>query len=203
MKRDFNVLGFKKLANILRIIMNVLYWISLGGIVISVLAIPVLYFVTNGDLTANHILKGSLTVNLSNGRGLSFNYPQITVPPTADFTRIIMSIIGGTAIFCMAMMVIFRQLRDILKTVSTGTPFEAKNSKRILNIGATLIGFSIAFNVFISFILMNIVDTLDIKDLQITSGVDMFMFFTGILLIILSGIFKYGAYLQNEFDTTL
>lgn len=205
MKKEFNVIGFKKLANILRIVMNIFYWISLGGIIISILAIPVVFFVTKGDLTANHFLNGngSLTINLDTGRGLSFNLPKIAIPYTADFTRIIMSIIGTSAISCLAMMVIFRQIRDILKTVITGTPFEAKNSKRILNIGAILIGFSITFNVLISAILMNIIDTLSIRDINISSGVDMFMLFAGIFLIILSGVFKYGAFLQNEYDTTL
>jgi hypothetical protein len=87
--------------------------------------------------------------------------------------------------------------------VSTGTPFEEKNSKRILNIGATLIGLSIVMNVFISAILMNIIDFLGVKDINISFGVDMFMLLTGILLILLSGVFRYGAYLQNEYDTTL
>ena len=74
MKKDFNIIGFRKLANILRIIMNIFYWIFLCGAIISILAIPILFFISHGDLSANHFLNGSTTVKLSTGRGLSFDF---------------------------------------------------------------------------------------------------------------------------------
>jgi hypothetical protein len=50
---------------------------------------------------------------------------------------------------------------------------------------------------------VNIISLLKIERFNFNLSPDLFMLFTGILILILAGVFKYGAYLQNEYDTTL
>jgi hypothetical protein len=203
MKKEFNIIGFKKLAKILQMITNVLYWVSIIGMIVSIIAIPVLLLITHGDLTSENFFTGNLSISLDTARGLSFILPKRPLPVDVNLTRLFMSIIGTSFMCCMALMVIFRQVRDILKTVSTDTPFDRKNSTRLLNIGAILIGYSILFNILNSVILMNLIDAFKIYDINVKSSFDIFMLLTGLLMLILAGVFKYGAYLQNEYDTTL
>src|SRR5690242_14701274 len=96
MKTEFNTVKFKKIANILRNTMNVFYWISLIGLIISVIAIPALLLITHGDLTVKHLINmnGSFSFQLDAARGISLLFPSQTIPADADLTRVIVSIIG-------------------------------------------------------------------------------------------------------------
>jgi len=50
---------------------------------------------------------------------------------------------------------------------------------------------------------MAIIDSLEIKNVDVTFTVDGAMLLTGFLVLILAGIFRYGSYLQDEYDATL
>lgn len=201
MKKEFNILGFKKLANILQIITNIFYQLSKVGTVLSILAIPVLLLITHGDLTVGHFTNGSLSFSLNGSNGLQFNLPKIEA--TTDLTRVIISLIGMVFVYCLSLTVIFRQIRDILKTINHGTPFEEKNAKRLVNVGAVLIGGSILFKTITGLVITSIIDTFGIKNISYVGGIDMYLLLTGLLMLILAGVFRYGSYLQNEYDTTL
>ena len=97
----------------------------------------------------------------------------------------------------------FKQVRNILKTVETGTPFEKDNTKRLSKIGTVLIIGSFLFNAMNGLVTINIIKLFEWNKYSFVYSPDLFILFTGLLILILAGIFNYGAYLQNEYDTTL
>jgi hypothetical protein len=220
MKKEFNTDKFKKLANVLQIIMNVFYWMAIAGMILAVIVVPVILLLTGGDLSVKHLFdmitgiakingvneisgSGSFNISLDTAKGFSIMLPNLTIPATADLTRVFISIVITMFIYCLSLAVLFKEIRDILKTVATNTPFEEMNSKRLLVIGTVLAVSSILFNFMTNIIFVSFLKMLDIKNIDVSGGIDMFMFLTGIFVLILSGVFKYGAYLQKEFDETI
>jgi hypothetical protein len=220
MKKVFNTDKFKKLANLLQVIMNVFYWIAIAGMMLAVIIVPVVLLLTGGDLSVKHLFdmitgiakingvnevsdSGNFNISLDTVKGFSIMLPNLSIPSNADLTKVFISIVTTLFIYCLSLAVLFKEIRDILKTVATNTPFEETNSKRLLVIGSVLTVSSILFNFMTNIIFVSFLKMLDIKNIDVSGGIDMFMFLTGVFMLILSGVFKYGAYLQKEFDETL
>ena len=94
-----------------------------------------------------------------------------------------------------------KQVSNILNsTVNDITPFIMDNVKSLKKLAYTIIIYSVAVD-FISGILFSIFVTkifiLNISNIHL-SGV-----LPGILIFVIAEIFKYGVFLQKEFDTTL
>jgi len=201
MKKDLDLNKVKRFAKSLRIVMNVFYWSSVVAIIIAAVLLPLINFLPKDYLTAKHFLNSNASFNFS-FNGLQFS-PGMSISENADFTPVIMSILGFVFIYGFALSVIFKQVRNILKTVETGTPFEKDNTKRLSKIGAVLIIGSFLFNAMNGLVTINIIKLFEWNKYSFVYSPDLFILFTGLLILILAGIFNYGAYLQNEYDTTL
>lgn len=70
-------------------------------------------------------------------------------------------------------------------------------------IGYTLIAGSIVIPVSKAYVINKIISTFDLYNVRAVYTINVEILFIGILLILLSTIFHYGAYLQQEYDTTL
>ena len=205
MKKEFDTIRFKKLARILEVIMSIFYWIFIASMAISVLIVPILLVVLQGDLTVGHIisLTGGFDLKLDAAYGIGISISSASLPAEANLTWIAVNIAAVLFCYCLALTVVFRQVIEILKTVASSTPFEEKNSKRLQRIGIVLIIASVLFNNLCSSIFMKVIDILKIQHVNISFGADTFMLLTGFLMLILSGVFRYGSYLQSEYDSTL
>ncbi len=201
MTKDFDLNKVKKFSKGLRITMNVFFWASIAFITLTVIFAVAIKFLPKEYLSAKYLINNHISFDFNGG--LKYFPAQGYLPENTDFTRVIVSMIGTAFTYCLALSVIFKEIRDILKTVEMGIPFEKENAKRLSRIGSVLIGGSILFNAMNGLVTVNIIKSLGIKNFDFVLSPDLFILFTGLLVLILAGVFKYGSYLQNEYDTTL
>ncbi len=100
-------------------------------------------------------------------------------------------------------LIIIYNLKLILKTVEDDHPFEKNNSKRLLIVAIVFIAGSIISGITEGITAQAVIDTLKIKNASVVFTINVAMLLTGFLILILAGIFRYGSYLQSEYDTTV
>ncbi|MCG8640293.1 MAG: hypothetical protein MI862_11170, partial [Desulfobacterales bacterium] len=77
------------------------------------------------------------------------------------------------------------------------------NAKRITVMGVIFLIGSLVYKAAGGVVAMAIINTYNLSNFKINFSPDIFMLFTGFMLLILAGIFQYGSFLQEEYDTTL
>jgi Ca2+/Na+ antiporter len=101
------------------------------------------------------------------------------------------------------MSVILFELKRILKSVVQDNPFEKGNSKNLTIIAIALIVGSLIMPLLEGRIVSAIIRVLQISSINFSYSMDCTLLFTGIIILILAGVFQYGNYLQEEVDSTL
>jgi hypothetical protein len=82
-------------------------------------------------------------------------------------------------------------------------PFEKENAKRISIVGIVLVFSSFLIPASEVFVARTLIDTLNIQNVNTNYSANIILILAGFLMFILSGIFKYGSYLQYEYDETV
>ena len=115
------------------------------------------------------------------------------------FLKSILAHVGvGAAIF----ITVAAHVMGLLKSVEEGTPFQAQNVVRLRKISVAIIVGSILIPVVTGIADMAYLNQ-SLMDVKANSVVDITLLLCGILILILSGIFAYGARLQREHDETV
>lgn len=201
MIKKFNPDKFGRYAKIFKWIITVFYAVSIIAlVVIGVLAIlcvtlPNKYFNIDGLGSGNFIFK------LNNM--ISYDIRTTALPDGVNLRKIYISIVGGTFLYALVLMQTFKHLKEILKTVVSGMPFSKENPMHFMNIAAAIIGGSFLFPSVNELVCKRMIETFQLKGFSTNYSVDLVLFITGMLLVVLAGIFRYGCYLQNEYDETL
>ena len=189
----------KTLAKVLRVISNVVFWITAVGFVIFLLASIIISRVPAKDLV--------VSVNMSGYLNTTFGQTMFRfIPPTngeimiKSFLQALFMYISFAAL--MVSVVLF-EVKRILKTVVADNPFEKGNSKNLTVISLVLMIGSLMVPVLEGRVFTAIIQMLHVNNMNVSYSVDGNLLFTGILLLILAGVFQYGNYLQEEVDSTL
>ncbi len=189
----------KMLARILNIICRVVFWVTTAGFALFLLASLVLLFIPAESVVINANTIGPLSVTLGS-LYLDFN-PQVSgdilIKP---FLQALFAWISVSAL--LVSLILFR-VKRILKSVVADHPFQKGNSKNLTAIAIILIVASLIMPVLQGRIFSAIIDALKISNINFSYSLDCTLLFTGILILILAGVFKYGNYLQEEVDSTL
>jgi hypothetical protein len=117
--------------------------------------------------------------------------------------NIYLAIMIMSALIFVLMIPILKQLVLILKTVEEDKPFAKENAKRISTVGIVLMLSSFLIPAFEVFVARIMIDTLKIENISTNYSANIILILTGFMMFILSGIFKYGSYLQHEYDETV
>lgn len=190
----------KKMSRILRIVIRAFYWVSLVGAallaisLIVVFLLPEKYFILSPTARDNMGFSIDGLIRYSIG---SHNAVELSLKP------IYQAICFMAAIIAAGLSVIFKQISNILKTVENDRPFSEENSRGLTIIGIVLIIGSFVFKTAEGIVASAIIHTLDIQNINVNYSIDGFMMLSGFLMLILAGVFKYGNYLQQEYDATL
>ena len=189
----------KTLAKVLRVISNVVFWITAVGFVLFLLASIIISRVPAKDMV--------ISVNMSGYLNTTFGQTMFKfIPPTngelmiKSFLQALFMYISLAAL--MVSVVVF-EVKGILKTVVADNPFEKGNSRNLTVIALTLLVGSVIVPILQWRIAATIIQMLHINNMNATYSVDGNLLFTGILILILAGVFQYGNYLQEEVDSTL
>ncbi len=99
--------------------------------------------------------------------------------------------------------IIMKHLKSILKNVVGSKPFDEHNAKSILMVGYTVIASAVLVPFSKAYVSNKVIEVLELHQVHAVYTINAEALFLGIVIIILSAIFHYGAYLQQEYDATL
>lgn len=102
------------------------------------------------------------------------------------------------AISAFAIALFFHKFDNLLASVEKGSPFTPENARRLTVMGLILIG---VFGISQALYFMRALWYSDYMNIDIKIDVGSLLF--GIVLLILARVFKYGSYLQDEYDATV
>ena len=189
----------KMLARVLRIISNVGFWITAAGFILFLLASIFISLIPRETLVISSNISGSLQATFGE---MMFKFdPQtsgdIMIKP---FLQALFMWISISALIVSAILF---EVKRILKTVVNDNPFEKSNSKNLTVIALILMAGSLIVPFFEGRIAATIIQTLQLSNIHVSYSLNGTLLFTGILILILAGVFQYGNYLQEEVDSTL
>jgi hypothetical protein len=120
-----------------------------------------------------------------------------------SFLNTLVCLLGIVVIFAVILLITF-QLKMILSSFTKNDPFNESNIQRMNLIGILLIGFSfldLFFNILINLYLNTRFNWKEAVSL--TAGYNINYLLTGVIIIIIAGIIKLGASLENENKLTI
>jgi len=199
MNYNLEIPKIKRYSHNLRIVMNVFYWVAIIATCATLVAAIVIILISDSNFTVSEGTLKHLGFTL-NGI-LRYNLNE--VPQEIILKRLYITIMLMSASIFALIIPVLKQLILILKTVEEDRPFAVENAKRILTIGVVLTFSSILIPAFEVLVTRTMVDTLKIQNVSINYSINISLIFTGFMLLILSGIFNYGSYLQHEYDETV
>jgi FlaA1/EpsC-like NDP-sugar epimerase len=190
----------KRFAGITRIIIDVFFWITAVLGTVSLLFFIATFFVSEDIFTVSEIQEGwSISIT---GGVIRYDIDP-SLYSNINFRPFLQAILPTAVVTSLMFLIIAYNLRLILKTVADDHPFEKSNSKRLLIIGIVFIAGSIISGITEGITAQAVIDTLKIKNASAVFTINVAMLLTGFLILILAGIFRYGSYLQSEYDTTV
>lgn len=201
MTRKFDPMKFNKFAKILKKATTVFYALSIIMLFIVVIigilcvTLPEAYFSTHYFKSSNFAFEISGI--------LRYRISESFLSSDTSFRNIFLTIAGAGSIYAISLIGIFKLLKNLLISVVNGVPFHHDNPKAIMNISYIIIAGAFIFPALNSMVSMSMLNTFQLNDFDVYYSIDLFLLMTGALLFILSGIFEYGCYLQNEYDDTI
>ena len=190
----------KMLAKVLKIICNIGFWITAVGFVLFLLASIFISLIPGEYLVIPANMSGSLSATFGGTMMFKFDPQTIGDIMIKSFLQAFFMWISVGAL--MVSIVLF-VVKRILTTVIVDNPFEKGNSKNLTVISLALIAGSFIMPFMEGRIATAIIQTLKIDSIHVSYSMDGNLLFTGILILILAGVFQYGNYLQEEVDSTL
>jgi hypothetical protein len=189
----------KTLAKILNVICKVVFGITAVGFVLFLLASIVISLVPAKDMVVSVNMSGYLNATFGN---TMFKF----IPPTNGQIMIksfLQTLFMYIAFGALMVSVILFEVKGILNTVIADNPFEKGNSVKLTVIALVLVLESVIAPFLEERIVKTIIQMLQINNINVSYAMDGNLLFTGILILILAGVFQYGNYLQEEVDSTL
>ena len=190
----------KMLAKVLKIVCNIVFWITAVGFVLFLLASIFISLIPGEHLVIPANMSGSLSANFGGNMMFKFDPQTIGDIMIKPFLQALFMWISVGAL--MVSVVIF-EVKRILTAVIGDNPFKKENSKNLTVISLVLIAGSFIAPFMEGRIATAIIQILKIDSIHFSYSMDGNLLFTGILILILAGVFQYGNYLQEEVDSTL
>lgn len=204
--REENITTIKKRTEMIQKVLKIVFCIGVIALLVGLIVSVYLLFTSPEKFTA---VKGNLNWNLSyhlaNSSSFFISIPyKIMQPLDNNLFRAKDAFIASLiSVIITILFVLYgiKQILDILNFTSKEfTPFILENVKCLRKLAYSIIMYSavaglltnILFSVFVTKIF-----SLDLSNIHVTG------LLIGGLIFIIADIFKYGVYLQNEFDTTL
>jgi hypothetical protein len=180
--------------------MNVFYWAAIVAAIGSFIAAIVIKLVSDSHIVIKEGNVEHLGFSLDGLIKYSLND---TALQGINMKNIYIAIALMSAFISFLIIPVLKQIVLILKSVEENKPFAKENAKRISIIGIMFILSSFIIPAFKVFVAMTMINTLKIQNITTNYSIDIISILTGLILFILSGIFMYGSYLQNEYDETV
>lgn len=199
MKKKIDLTRYRRLAKIFEVIARVFFWTSvicavcsfIAGIAVQFLNDSVFIIKPTGNSAAGFTLSGVISYKITSSN------------PAANIRPVMTAVFFMAIVICAIIAPIFKQIELILKTVRNDRPFSFENANRLNIIGFVLMAGAFVIKIAESLVASTMIDTFKLDHLAVTYTPDDMMIVVAFLIFILSGVFKYGSYLQHEYDSTV
>lgn len=199
MKYNQELPKIKRYSHIMRVVLNVFFWMDIIITCVSVAAIIIIFILPDSKFV---ISEGALKHSgFSLDQILRFHFN--VVPQETSLKKLYLAIMLMSATIGILISIVLKQLVLIIEGVEEDRPFAVENGYRISKIGVVLTAGAFLIPIGEFFVASAMVDTLRIQNVSINYSINITLMFTGFLMFILSGIFRYGSYLQHEYDDTV
>lgn len=194
---------YSKLAKVLRILAQVVYWLSAVAIAI-LLPLAIYLSVSKHWFISIGVLPGNLRLGYIDGV-IRYNLALAAGAVTPEHANaILVQILFSIVVFTAVYGAISFFLSGVLKTIENGEPFQRNNARRIFFIGLIFLGGSLFVGTAQASAANVIIHAMRLTEaLTVNYSANSIMIVAGLLMLILSGVFRYGSYLQEEYDATL
>lgn len=208
-RRDLN--EFKKTASVLSKILKVIYVISMIGLVMGLIGLVAVNVIPKSVI--ENILSSGNVTNTITLAGLSFVIENTTLA-AAEYVKMFSILLVCIVIMIGFVMLCMKKLLKIMDIVKKGTPFTEECVSAIRGLGILVIVSGVIIPMISSAVEYFVVNIFKIQELLLANPgisnvsyklemVNATSILLGVIIIILSGIFQYGCYLQDEYDSTL
>lgn len=189
----------KRYSNVLRKVMSVFYWVAVVAACGSLIAAVAIIFIPSSNFVFRNNGAGRLGFSLD---GL-ISYDITEAAQGISMKNVYITILFMSVLLLLLVAIVAKQLVHILKSVENDIPFVKENAKRISTVGVVLLLSSFLIPAFGFIVARSMIDLLKIQNISLNYSVNIYLVLAGFLMLILSGIFRYGSYLQNEYDETI
>lgn len=187
----------RKLARITRIVCRISIIASLVGVVLLAIATIIAYAVSPEHIKPL-VDSGKLNLFLTGNLYVPADIFTSVEALRAFLMEMLARVTVGVSIF----IVVASHVMGLLKSVENGTPFEIQNVTRLRKISVAIIIGSVLIPSVTSFAAIHYASQ-SLLEVKTNSMIDVTLLLCGLLILILSGIFSYGARLQREHDQTV
>ncbi len=197
---ESNYVKYKNLSRYLYKGINLLFWLSIFLASIFFIASIVLLIIPIKSNFLLRLLNNSISLTPDNI--IRFNLENISVN-LVNLKEVFISYFIFFAIVSSFLIFITKQLKIIFNNVINNEPFNENNSKSILLIGYSVILGSIVFPLAKAVVIDKIINGFNFLNVSVVYSINLEGIFIGLLLVIVSSVFHFGSYLQNEHDSTI
>lgn len=189
----------KRYSHILTKVMRFFFWAAVVVACVSLIAAVATIFIPASKFIFRNNYAGSF--------GLSFDglirYDLTEAAQGISLKDIYIAVLFMSVPLLLLVAFVAKQLVHILKSLEKDTPFEKENAERILAVGRVLLLGAFLIPAFEYIPATVMLDLLKMQNINLNYSVNLYLVLAGFLMFILSGIFKYGSFLQKEYDETI
>ncbi|MEG7927972.1 DUF2975 domain-containing protein [Bacillus cereus] len=187
---------FEKTIKLFQGLFNIFYWVVIIGMLLALGGMIAGIFVPLHTLHDILTTKGLTFYHFSNE--IDVNHIQHTKTRT-----LVINVCIIYEVILLVLLFITIQLRRIVQFVRNKQPFSKSCIKHIQHLAYGVIIYSFIIGLLDNIWGLLLVRTLQLSKTVISLNFNFGMMIMGFLILFLSHIFKYGAYLQDEYDSTL
>ncbi|MEQ6353880.1 DUF2975 domain-containing protein [Lysinibacillus sp. M3] len=196
--------GLHSIFTIMMVLM-VIGLIMIGVLCAGVIFVPeisVNNFLEQGNITAFIHLEG-IQIELADKVTENIQYTKMSV----------VKLLLTATIYIGLLLFIVVQVRNLLSHISKGIIFSEKNSRKIEWIAYTVVVLSLTVDTFRTYIAFTVTEQIQLGELLVGTGlikeisfqfagINWTLLLCGFVIWTIARIFRYGAFLQDEYDAT-
>lgn len=187
-------------------VLTILGVVFMGGLLIGAVIMP--------EKTVNSILvKGTVSAAI-NFDGMEIVLAEKEANNIRYVKKDVMKLIAVSTIYMGIILFIVVQVRKLLGSLSRGIIFTIANGKKIEWIAYSILLLSLTVGVFRTYIAYTVGHLTNLDKLLLStdwvervnfhfSGINWTLLFTGLIIWTIARVFRYGAFLQDEYDATV
>ncbi len=186
----------KKLARLTRVICRITIWATAIGTAMLAITVLVTFLVSPEHIKPLQY-SGNLSILVS---GMSV--PAEVFTSVEALRNFLLGVLNRVTAGVVIYIIIAIHVMGLLKTVESGEPFAAENVRRLRRISLVLILGSFLIP-SVSAVAAATTSHISLMEIKGDSMFDLTLLLCGFLVLVLSGVFGYGARLQREHDQTV